>query len=100
MAGVRLRATSRASARASLAVRAIGFSTSTGRPACAAWTHRAGRWSVGAQTTTIVPRRIAVSASRTASPAIAPGMADGSESHTAASRRSRSEATTPSTSGR
>jgi hypothetical protein len=84
---VRLRSTSRATVRASAAERAIGFSTSSGRPARAARTQSPGRSSVGAQMITACARLIAVSARETAAPEMATGIADGSASQ-AATRRS------------
>src|SRR3954470_9757960 len=77
----------------------MGFSTSSGRPACAARMLSAGRWSVGAQITTACARRIAVSTLRTAAPPSTDGTAPGSSSQAATSRRSGSDARTPSTSG-
>jgi hypothetical protein len=71
----------------------------SGAPARAARTHRPGRSSVGAQMITACARPIAVSARDTAAPEMATGIADGSESHAATSRSSRSEASTPSASG-
>jgi hypothetical protein len=75
------------------AVRATGSSTSMGRPARAACTHRAGRRSLGAQITTAWARPIADSMRATAAPDTANGdrrrirIPDGHQAHVRFGRR-------------